>query len=247
MIPKSPSKSGRPAPATTRVAVLPKLPDLSLPNWLQDKYPDILRVLNAQAELNKSLLDHLSRSDPKAVVAAVSEPGDRGEQGIQGMPGVGGVPGVDGADGQQGIQGVPGTAGADGQQGIQGVPGNQGPQGIPGPGYYKIGVSFDGGGNPIPVGSEAVAPVSFDGVIESWTLLGDSDAGNIDLDVRSGWPDAIVSIVEENYPELDAEFMSSGLTGSWANTVEAGDVLQFRVNNCAVITRCTLTLVVRIT
>lgn len=78
----------------------------------------------------------------------------------------------------------------------------------------QIGVSVDGLGSQIQVGSLGVSIPSFSGTIQSWTLVGDV-SGDVEIDVKV----AGVSIVGAgNKPTITAGTFATALVSGWTST-----------------------------
>lgn len=108
--------------------------------------------------------------------------------------------------------------------------------------------TIDGGGSQITTGIKGFLYVPYACVLQSWTMLADT-TGSAVVDIwkvpyASFPPNSGNSITAGAPPTITTgqNGQSSNLSGVWATTVAAGDVLAFNVNSCATITRLNLTL-----
>jgi hypothetical protein len=108
---------------------------------------------------------------------------------------------------------------------------------------------IDAGGVVISTGLRGCLYIPFNGTIISANILADV-SGSIVVDI---WKD-----VYANYPPADADSIcasapltianathAAGVVATWNKTITAGDVLSFNIDSIDVITRITITLVVR--
>ena len=119
-----------------------------------------------------------------------------------------------------------------------------------------LGLLIDGAGAAITTGVKGFLSVPFAGTITGWTLLstdGSATAGSIVIDV---WKDTYAnyppvvgdSITASAKPTLSSvnKNASTTLTG-WTTSIAAGDVLGFKVDSAATVTRVVLSLTVQAT
>ncbi len=114
----------------------------------------------------------------------------------------------------------------------------------------NMGIVVDGGVNAITTGEKGTVEMSFSGTIVSWTLLSDQ-VGDVVFDV---WKDTFANapptvadtITGSAKPTLSGALSgrSTALTG-WTTTVTQGDVVSFKVDSAATMTRVTLTLAIQ--
>ena len=112
----------------------------------------------------------------------------------------------------------------------------------------SFGYVIDGGGAAISTGSKGYLQVPFTCTLIGWTLIADADNSMV-IDVKSAtlaaWPaDAVTtaSIAASDKPTLSGKMAAKGLCTGWTAAVAEGDILEFVVDSCAVITRATLQL-----
>lgn len=205
------------------------------------------RAISA-AQVTRVLAGPRGPQGPQGVLGAT---GPQGPQGPQGLQGSNGSQGVAGAAGPQGPQGVSGIAGPQGAPGAVGAPGAQGPQGVQGatgtPGIGTVNFIIDGGSSPIVAGIKGSLVIPFNCVISGWSLMADV-AGSIQVDIWKGsytnYPPSVSdSISPSNKALISAAVKASStdLTG-WSPTISANDVLVFKVDSAATISRVTLGL-----
>lgn len=110
-----------------------------------------------------------------------------------------------------------------------------------------IGATFDGGGAAIPIGLLVDVPVPFDCVIKAAVLFGDP-SGTLVVSVWRCLPASYPPVAGDNIagtapPTLSGAVYSrdSTLTG-WTTTLSKGDVVRFKVQSCALVTRASLAL-----
>lgn len=111
----------------------------------------------------------------------------------------------------------------------------------------SFGITIDGGGSAITTGVKGYVTVPYTGTITQWTLLADQ-SGSIVIDV---WKDTYA-----NYPPTVADTIAGSekptLTAAtnnrdtnlttWTTAVTAGDVIGFKVDSAATVTRVTLVI-----
>lgn len=130
--------------------------------------------------------------------------------------------------------------------------GPTGPTGAGGTGAaVSVGITIDGGGSVITTGVKGYIQIPFAMTIDAWRIFADI-SGSIVIDV---WND-----VYANFPPTVADSITAGspptlssaqkaedttLTGSpsWDVTIVAGDILGFKVDTVATVTRVTLQLI----
>jgi hypothetical protein len=110
-----------------------------------------------------------------------------------------------------------------------------------------IGITIDGGGSAITTGIKGYVEVPYNCGINRVTMLGDT-TGSAVVDI---WKDTYAnfpptssdSITASSLPTIASanKYQSSTLTG-WTTSVTAGDVLGFRVDSAASITRLHVSL-----
>lgn len=182
-----------------------------------------------------------------------------GPQGTQGATGAG-TQGAQGTNGTQGVQGTTGT----GTQGAQGTNGTQGVQGITGTGAQgatgavaprTINYVISGGGATITTGASEAAQskgylyTSQQLVIDSWTIVGNT-SGSIKVDVWTGTYGAFPTMVlasGSNPPQLATAQKNTGSNSGFGTTViNAGNVIQFRVNSSPTVSLDQVTVVMNV-
>jgi hypothetical protein len=187
--------------------------------------------------------------------------GAQGLEGIQGTTGAQGTQGLQGTTGSQGVQGVQGTTGSQGVQGTQGV---QGIQGITGTGTQgatgavaprTINYVISGGGGTITTGASEAAQskgylyTSQQLVIDSWSLVANT-SGSIKIDIWSGTYAAFPTMQlmsGSNPPQLATSQKNTGTnTGFTATVINAGNVIQFRVNSSPTVSVDQVTVVMNV-
>jgi hypothetical protein len=109
---------------------------------------------------------------------------------------------------------------------------------------------IDNGSQTIDSGSKGYLTLDVSGQIESWTILSE-DTGNIAIDIKKttydNFPNGFVSIVGSEFPTLiDQDKNKDDQLTTWENNLDIGDVLDFDVLSCSGITKCTLTLKLKI-
>lgn len=121
----------------------------------------------------------------------------------------------------------------------------QGPAGTPG--IATANFIIDGGGSPILPGVKGSLVIPFNAVISGWTLMADA-TGSIQIDIwkasYAAYPPSVSdSISPSNKALISAAVKASStdLTG-WSPTISANDVLVFKVDSAATISRVTLGL-----
>jgi len=125
--------------------------------------------------------------------------------------------------------------------------GPQGATGPEGPSAAAFGVTLDGGGAEILVGTQNDLTIPYDMTITGWYLTTDQ-TGSIVIDV---WKDTYANfpptvddtITGTEKPTITASNKAQDLAlTSWTTTITAGDVLRFNVDSVDSIQRCTLVL-----
>ena len=111
-----------------------------------------------------------------------------------------------------------------------------------------LGVTFDGGAEPVTVGAQAEIQVEEAFTISKWFLLSDQ-VGDIVIDVwkdifASYPPDDADTITAANEPAITASNKGTDSTLSgWTTSVADGDIIKFNVDSVTTIRRCTLLLI----
>ena len=108
-----------------------------------------------------------------------------------------------------------------------------------------FGISLDGGGSAIVVGTQADITIPYNMTIQSWTMLANV-TGSIVIDIwkdtYGNFPPTVAdSITGSAKPTISTNIkgQSSTLTG-WTILVTAGDTIRFNVDSCTDITRVNL-------
>ena len=109
---------------------------------------------------------------------------------------------------------------------------------------------IDNGSFDISPGSKGYVSLDFGGQIDSWTILSE-DTGTIAIDIKktsySDFPNNFVSIVGSEFPTLvNQDKNKDDILTTWDGILIAGDLLDFNVISCTGITKCTLTLKLKI-
>lgn len=104
-----------------------------------------------------------------------------------------------------------------------------------------IGLTIDGGGNVITVGSKGYRWIQFSGTIISWTLFSDAPAGSIEIDVKkgtyAGFP-VTASIAGTELPMLTVSQKNQDLSlDTWTTAFSEGDIFEYVVNSCDLCTK----------
>lgn len=111
----------------------------------------------------------------------------------------------------------------------------------------SVGVTFDGGGSAITVGTKRYIEVPYNGRIIGWTALGDQ-SGSIVVDV---WKDTYANYpptVADTITDGDKPTISTATKGQnlnvtvWNNSITAGDIIAFNVDSVTTLTNVTVTL-----
>ncbi len=109
----------------------------------------------------------------------------------------------------------------------------------------SFGISLDGGGSAIVVGTQADITIPYNMTIQSWTMLANV-TGSIVIDIwkdtYGNFPPTVAdSITGSAKPTISTNIkgQSSTLTG-WTILVTAGDTIRFNVDSCTDITRVNL-------
>lgn len=120
-----------------------------------------------------------------------------------------------------------------------------GPSGTPG--IATANFVIDGGGSPILPGVKGSLVIPFGCTVSGWTLVADA-TGSIQIDIwkasYAAYPPTVAdSISPSNKALISAAVKASStdLTG-WSPTINADDVLVFKVDSASAITRVTLGL-----
>lgn len=111
-----------------------------------------------------------------------------------------------------------------------------------------VGMTVDGNGSAITTGSKGYIQLNANYVVTGWTLTADQ-SGSIVVDVhkcaKGAFP-TTATICAAAPPTLTAQQRAdSTAVGTWTTVLNTDDVLEFIVDSCATIQRCTLTLVTR--
>lgn len=121
----------------------------------------------------------------------------------------------------------------------------QGPAGTPG--IATANFIIDGGGSAIIPGVKGAVVIPFNCVISRWSLMADA-TGSIQLDIwkatYASYPPTVADSISPSNKALisaAAKASSSTLTG-WNTTINADDVLVFKVDSATTISRVTLGL-----
>lgn len=114
----------------------------------------------------------------------------------------------------------------------------------------QIGITVDGGGTLLTVGSKGFKSFPVAGTITGWRLLADA-AGDIQFDVLKAdyatFP-TMSTIVAAAPPALSGVQKDEDTVGTWTTAVAAGDVFEFEITGTPVtITRVTLELTIVVT
>lgn len=126
-----------------------------------------------------------------------------------------------------------------------------GPQGIPGVSTPEIKVHFSGGGLDLAVGDWCDFDTDFAGEFLKWTLYGDDDANQLQLDIRKTTydnfpPEAGDSICAGNYPTLNGAVKARDeVMSGWNKTIAPGDTFRVVILSRSGIGRAFLALKVR--
>jgi hypothetical protein len=109
---------------------------------------------------------------------------------------------------------------------------------------------IDNGSIDITPGSKGYLTLDVSGEIDSWTILSE-DVGSIAIDIRktsySDFPNNFVSIVGSEFPTLiNQDKNKDDILTTWDNSLQLGDILDFDVLSCNGISKCTLTLKLKI-
>lgn len=109
---------------------------------------------------------------------------------------------------------------------------------------------IDNGSIDISAGSKGYLTLDVIGEIDSWTILSE-DSGSIAIDIRktsySDFPNNFVSIVGSEFPTLiNQDKNKDDILTTWDNSLQLGDILDFDVLSCNGISKCTLTLKLKI-
>ena len=109
---------------------------------------------------------------------------------------------------------------------------------------------LDNGSQDLTAGSKGYLSVDVTGTIESWMVVSE-DTGNIAIDILktnySNFPNGFTSIVGSEFPTLTSQSKNrdENLT-TWSNTLNPGDILDFRVLSCSGISKCSVFLKLKI-
>lgn len=109
---------------------------------------------------------------------------------------------------------------------------------------------IDNGSIDIDPGSKGYISLDVSGEIDSWTLLSE-DTGTIAIDIKktsySDFPNNFTSIVGSEFPTLvNQDKNKDDVLTTWDKFIDTGDILDFQVLSCSGITKCTLTLRLKI-
>ena len=109
---------------------------------------------------------------------------------------------------------------------------------------FNLNFIIDGAGDTITTGSKGYITVPYNATIKAWTLLADQ-SGSITIDVRkcsSNTFPTTTSIASPSASMTSAQISSSNSLGGWTTAINAGDILEFVVNNVTSIQRVSLAL-----
>jgi hypothetical protein len=109
---------------------------------------------------------------------------------------------------------------------------------------------IDNGSIDIDPGSKGYISLDVSGEIDSWTLLSE-DVGTISIDIKktsyAEFPNNFISIVGSEFPILiNQDKNKDDQLTTWNKFIDPGDVLDFEVLSCSGISKCTLTLKLKI-
>lgn len=109
---------------------------------------------------------------------------------------------------------------------------------------------IDNGSIDIDPGSKGYISLDVSGEIDSWTILSE-DTGTIAIDIKktsyNNFPNNFVSIVGSEFPRLiNQDKNKDDILTTWDKFLDIGDVLDFQVLSCSGISKCTLTLKLKI-
>jgi hypothetical protein len=109
---------------------------------------------------------------------------------------------------------------------------------------------IDNGSVDMPPGSKGYVSLDVSGTIESWTILSE-DTGSVAIDIKKtsydDFPNNFTSIVGGDFPILiDQSKNKNDILTNWDKTLNVGDILDFDVLSCSGISKCTLTLKLKI-
>lgn len=109
---------------------------------------------------------------------------------------------------------------------------------------------IDNGSIDISAGSKGYLTLDVIGEIDSWTILSE-DSGSIAIDIRktsySDFPSNFTSIVGSEFPTLiNQDKNKEDILTTWDKSLNPGDILDFNVLSCSGISKCTLTLKLKI-
>lgn len=109
---------------------------------------------------------------------------------------------------------------------------------------------IDNGSLDISPGSKGYISLDVSGQIESWTILSE-DTGTIAIDIKKtsylDFPNNFVSIVGSEFPRLiNQDKNKDDILTTWDSLLNSGDILDFEVLSCSGISKCTLTLKLKI-
>ena len=144
--------------------------------------------------------------------------------------------------GPVGATGATGSDGAAGSQGIQGVTGNTGPS------EEIIGISVNNGSQVLTTGKKGHRILPYDCEVIEWTVTS-SDSGSIEWDINwctyANWP-TTASVGGPSLPQLDGEIKQQDTSINWTKTTfDAGNIIEFEVDDVATITNCSLSIKIR--
>lgn len=105
---------------------------------------------------------------------------------------------------------------------------------------------IDNGSTAIQPGSQGYITLDTNGVIESWTLLSE-EVGNIAVDIKKtsyeNYPNNFTSIIGGQFPMLINQNKNKGDNlSNWDKYLNVNDILEFEVLSASGITKCTLTI-----
>jgi len=109
---------------------------------------------------------------------------------------------------------------------------------------FNLNFIIDGAGDTITTGSKGYITVPYHATIQAWTLLADQ-SGSITVDVRkcnSNTFPTTTSIASPSASMTSVQISSSNSLVGWTTAINAGDILEFVINNVTSIQRVTISL-----
>ena len=109
---------------------------------------------------------------------------------------------------------------------------------------------IDNGSIDISPGSKGYISLDVSGKIESWTILSE-DTGSIAIDIKktsyTDFPNNFTSITGGEIPVLiNQDKNKDDILTAWNASINTGDILDFEVLSCSGISKCTLTLKLKV-